>query len=345
MATPIYASPIVDPQTDINQLNTVYTSEHLTENYNTFFNDKTENERLTYMPEGYEDQIDFDPFQSDYGLDFKSTLESEGFVNYVKNNPIRATQGGSAGPTVTVGGNVLSTGELRRRKEGPPEGRVVYRDEVLPFYEGQKEEDEGSVFDYWKSIPNISSFSEGLRGSTYGVTQPSKEEAAAAPVAQAPAKERTIYSPGGHPGKSGYHSDISSASYPDFQSMVAAIERSIDTGFFGIPQMESYAQHYAAAKAQGKSDAQASNEAGTQIGIEAFSDPKSGLSHYGIYGGNTDGGGDGDGSSAAPTPTGAAAHGAQSAGMAGMAASAAAAAAAAAASSAPGGAGHGEGHG
>ena len=197
MATPIYASPIVDPQTDINNLNTVYTSEHLTENYNTFFNEKTEKERLDYMPEGYEDQIDFDPFQSDYGLDFKSTLESEGFVNYVKSNPVRAAAQAS-GPTVTAGGNVLSTGELRRRKAGPPEGRVVYRDEVLPFYPGKGEEDEGSVFDYWKSIPNISSFSEGLKGTIYGVTQPKEAAAAAAPVAQAPAEERPLFSPGGH---------------------------------------------------------------------------------------------------------------------------------------------------
>ena len=183
MADPIYANPIVDPQTDINQLSTVYTSDYLTENYNTFFNQMTENERLDYMPGGYEDQIDFDPFQSDYGgLDFKSTLESEGFVNYVKNDPVRAAQSGSGGVTVTVGGNVLSAEELRRRRAGPVEGRVVYKDEVMPFYEGQKEEDEGSVFDYWKSIPNISSFSEGLRGSIYGVSQGQTEEEEA-PVA------------------------------------------------------------------------------------------------------------------------------------------------------------------
>jgi hypothetical protein len=205
MADPIYASPMIDPQTAINQLSTLYTSEYLTENYNTFFNDKTDSERLTYMPEGYEDQIDFDPFQSDYGLDFKSTLESEGFVNYVKNKPVRAAPQLATGPTVTVGGGVLSAEELRRRMAGPIEDRSVYLDEVLPFYPGQ-EEGEGSVFDYWKSIPNISSFSEGLRGSLYGVTQRQKEEEEAAPVATgggAPQPSRPLFSPGGHPGPSG----------------------------------------------------------------------------------------------------------------------------------------------
>jgi len=202
MADPIYASPMVDPQVAINQLNTLYTSEHLTENYNTFFNDKTENERLVYMPEGYEDQIDFDPFQSDYGLDFKSTLESEGFVNYIKNKPVRATPQLALGPTVTLGG-VLSAEELRRRMAGPIEDRSVYLDEVLPFYPGQ-EEGEGSVFDYWKSIPNISSFSEGLRGSLYGVTQREKEEEEAAPVATGGGvaqQSRAIFSPGRDPGR------------------------------------------------------------------------------------------------------------------------------------------------
>ena len=176
MADPIYATPMVDPQLSINQLGSVYTSDHLTENYNTFFNQMTESERLSYMPAGYEDQMGFDPFQSDYGgLNFRDTLESDGFVNFVKNDPVRAAQQGSGGVTVTVEGNVLSADELRRRRAGPVEGRVVYKDEVMPFYAGQ-EEDEGSVFDYWKSIPNISSFSEGLRGSIYGVSQGQTEE-------------------------------------------------------------------------------------------------------------------------------------------------------------------------
>ena len=276
MADPIYANPIVDPQTDINQLSTVYTSDYLTENYNTFFNQMTENERLDYMPGGYEDQIDFDPFQSDYGgLDFKSTLESEGFVNYVKNDPVRAAQSGSGGVTVTVGGNVLSAEELRRRRAGPVEGRVVYKDEVMPFYEGQKEEDEGSVFDYWKSIPNISSFSEGLRGSLYGVSQPEKEEAAVTPVAQAvPEQSRPIFSPGGHPGPSG-----------SFSEGIKSGFMSMSNGHVGL----------------GLTPQAAANAAATAKGISMFG--KDGLSSYGIYGGS-DGDGDGDGDGTGPTPPG-----------------------------------------
>ena len=280
MADPIYASPMVDPQVAINQLSTLYTSEHLTENYNTFFNDKTENERLTYMPEGYEDQIDFDPFQSDYGLDFKSTLESEGFVNYVKNKPVRATPSLAAGPTVTVGG-VLSAEELRRRMAGPIEDRSVYLDEVLPFYPGQ-EAGEGSVFDYWKSIPNISSFSEGLRGSLYGVSQREKEkeeEAPTAPVQAAAQRQRTILSPGYAPGPG-----IDTPSYTGkFSDIVSDI-------FSGITEGDFHASNVQAAANIAEGLSQTGEVQGPHTGLESI----------GQMGGST-GDGDSDGTASVPS--------------------------------------------
>ena len=265
MADPIYATPLVDPQLSINQLGSVYTSDHLTENYNTFFNQMTESERLSYMPEGYEGQMGFDPFQSDYGLDFKSTLESEGFVNYIKNKPVRAEAETAAGPTVTVGGGVLSAEELRRRRAGPVEGRVVYKDEVLPFYAGQ-EEGEGSVFDYWKSIPNISSFSEGLRGSLYGVSQPEKEEEEAAPVAQAAAqRSRAI---GGGFGRDPRSGPPDTASYADFQSGLASIVGMADLGQYGIVAAEAHNVAYNSAIAAGKTSGEA-NAIGQAAGLAA----------------------------------------------------------------------------
>ena len=265
MADPIYATPMVDPQLAINQLGLVYTSDHLTENYNTFFNQMTESERLSYMPEGYEGQMGFDPFQSDYGLDFKSTLESEGFVNYIKNKPVRAEAETAAGPTVTVGGGVLSAEELRRRRAGPVEGRVVYKDEVLPFYAGQ-EEGEGSVFDYWKSIPNISSFSEGLRGSLYGVSQPEKEEEEAAPVAQAAAqRSRAI---GGGFGRDPRSGPPDTASYADFQSGLASIVGMADLGQYGIVAAEAHNVAYNSAIAAGKTSGEA-NAIGQAAGLAA----------------------------------------------------------------------------
>ena len=317
---------IFDPQN--------FSTDFLINSVNTY-NNLTDENRSQYT-----DMTSFVPLQTD-SANFSTTMKDPGFVKYMT-APIAEK---AKGPTVTVQGG-QSTAKtpsaeeiLARMEAGQP---MFYEGEDLPTYDPKSGMSPGQ---FWSQYPPLTYAGQGLKGTIYGLSDSQQKEVEEAPNVQAtatPSDEGPLFQPGGHPGPSGYHSDISSASYPDFQSMVAAIERSIDTGFFGIPQMESYAQHYAAAKAQGKSDAQASNEAGTQIGIEAFSDPKSGLSHYGIYGGNTDGGGDGDGSSAAPTPTGAAAHGAQSAGMAGMAASAAAAAAA---SSAPGGAGHGEGHG
>ena len=54
MADPIVAFPIVDPQEDVNQLNQVYSSEYLSSNHNTVFNEMTANERLfvTYIGQG-----------------------------------------------------------------------------------------------------------------------------------------------------------------------------------------------------------------------------------------------------------------------------------------------------
>ena len=63
MADPIVAFPIVDPQEDVNQLNQVYSSEYLSTNHNTFFNAMTANDRLPYMPPGYEGQPGFNPLQ------------------------------------------------------------------------------------------------------------------------------------------------------------------------------------------------------------------------------------------------------------------------------------------
>ena len=206
MADPIYANPLIDPQIDVNNLNTIYSSEYITQNYNTFFNQNTESERLDYMPVGYENQESFDPLETSYGLDFKSNLEAQGFVNYIQNNPIRRTAT-TSGPTVTAEGTILTPQQIKQRLAGPPEQRVVRQGEILPFYTGQEETGK-SVFDFWKDIPNISSFSEGLRGTMYGISRPVSDqpEPAASPAQQQQQRQqqrqtgRPLFGPGGHPG-------------------------------------------------------------------------------------------------------------------------------------------------
>ena len=246
MADPIVAFPIVDPQEDVNQLNQVYSSEYLSTNHNTFFNEMTANERLPYMPEVYEGQAGFNPLQTDYGLNFNDALEAEGYVNYINNNAVRTAQ--TAGPTVTVGGTaqparrgtVLTPETIVTRLGGAPEERVIREGEALPsYFRGPSQTgptESGSVFDYWQDIPYTGSLSFGQAGTFFdeGIStapEPDPTPGPAQPIVfqLGDYMQRQAATIGGgvpgspHAGKAGHTGTHSKGNIPDTPGLIGAI--------------------------------------------------------------------------------------------------------------------------
>ena len=246
MADPIVAFPITDPQEDVNQLNQVYSSEYLTTNHSTFFNEMTANERLPYMPQGYEDQAGFNPLSTNYGLNFNDALEAEGYVNYINNNAVRTGQ--TAGPTVTVEGAgqparrgaVLTPETVVTRLGGAPEERVVREGETLPsYFRGRNQTgptESGSVFEYWQDIPYTGSLSFGQAGTFFD--EGLKKEDAPAPSSDPQPiifdvgeylRKDSVFSAGGY--QSGYTSGPSSVTG---QAQAASISPKGAEGIQGI---------------------------------------------------------------------------------------------------------------
>ena len=276
----------------------------------------------------YSDDLSFEPLQVD-AASFDSTMANPGFLNFITG---RKAFGANifvdeAAEKRAQRRNVPSASELQKRLSG---GTPMFHEgEGIPKYDpasGLTPQQFWSQYPSFLRAPGLTT-KEAVYGRT--PTSAEKEEIETSEnVSQSYRERPPSFTPS-------YGRDprpdptLATASYPDLESGLAAINRSISMNYHGIPEAEAYANYYHSFRKSGLTPAQAKGKAGTQMGIDAFG-KNNGPTPYGIYGGQTS-------TTTSATPAGSAAHGAQAAGMAGMAA-------AAAASSAPGGAGHGEGY-
>ena len=271
---------IFDPQN--------FSTDFLINSVNTY-NNLTDENRSQYT-----DMTSFVPLQTD-SANFSTTMKDPGFVKYMT-APIAEK---AKGPTVTVQ-EAQSTAKtpsaeeiLARMEAGQP---MFYEGEDLPTYDPKSGMSPGQ---FWSQYPPLTYAGQGLKGTIYGLSDSQQKEVEEAPNIQAaPVDEVPAFSPAGHPGQVG---SVVSGLTGQVVSHPSSFSEGIKSGFMDM------------------------NPATGKFGFSSKSQSDATVSAYGVQGIPTSYGEPSTGSTAstssvaAPTPTGAAAHGAQAAGMAGMA--------------------------